>query len=50
MRFAVGLKPHNRWGGFKGLRERWIAHLEGTRLRPVLLVDEAQEMSPSALP
>ena len=31
------------------MRERWIAHLEGTRLRPVLLIDEAQEMSPSAL-
>ena len=47
--FAVGLKPHNRWGGFKSLRERWLTHLEGTRLRPVLLIDEAQEMSPSAL-
>jgi general secretion pathway protein A len=47
--FAVGLKPHNRWGGFKSLRERWLAHLEGTRLRPVLLIDEAQEMTPSTL-
>ena len=47
--FAVGLRPHNRWGGFKSLRERWLAHLEGTRLRPVLLIDEAQEMTPSAL-
>jgi type II secretory pathway predicted ATPase ExeA len=47
--FGVGLKPHNRWGGFKSLRERWVAHLEGTRLRPVLLIDEAQEMNPSAL-
>jgi type II secretory pathway predicted ATPase ExeA len=47
--FGVPLKPHNRWGGFKSLRERWIAHLEGTRLRPVLLIDEAQEMNPAAL-
>ena len=47
--FGVALKPHNRWGGFKSLRERWVAHLEGTRLRPVLLIDEAQEMNPSAL-
>ena len=47
--FEVGLKPHNRWGGFKSLRERWIAHLEGTRLRPVLLIDEAQEMNPATL-
>ena len=42
--FGVELKPHNRWGGFKALRERWLAHLEGTLLRPVLLIDEAQEM------
>jgi general secretion pathway protein A len=47
--FAVPLRPHNRWGGFKALRERWIAHLETTRRRAVLLVDEAQEMSPAAL-
>ena len=47
--FAVPLRPHNRWGGFKSLRERWLAHLETTRARAVLLVDEAQEMSPAAL-
>lgn len=47
--FAVPLRPHNRWGGFKSLRERWLAHLEATRRRPVLLIDEAQEMSPAAL-
>ena len=47
--FGVELKPHNRWGGFKALRERWLAHLEGTLLRPVLLIDEAQEMHPAAL-
>nr|HID14175.1 general secretion pathway protein GspA [Anaerolineae bacterium] len=47
--FGVELRPHNRWGGFKALRERWLAHLEGTLLRPVLLIDEAQEMHPSVL-
>jgi type II secretory pathway predicted ATPase ExeA len=47
--FAVPLKPHNRWGGFKVLRERWIAHLESTRRRAVLLIDEAQEMRPAVL-
>ena len=47
--FAVALRPHNRWGGFKALRERWIAHLEATRRRAVLLIDEAQEMSPTVL-
>jgi len=47
--FAVPLKPHNRWGGFKSLRETWFAHMETTRRRPVLLVDEAQEMAPATL-
>ena len=47
--FAVELKPHNRWGGFKALRERWLAHLQGTLLRPILLIDEAQEMQPAVL-
>jgi len=47
--FGVELRPHNRWGGFKALRERWLAHLESTLLRPVLLIDEAQEMHPAVL-
>ena len=47
--FGVPLRPHNRWGGFKALREQWQAHLESTRRRPVLLIDEAQEMAPAVL-
>jgi general secretion pathway protein A len=47
--FAVKLTPHNRWGGFKALRERGKTHMAAARLRPVLLVDEAQEMSPDVL-
>jgi type II secretory pathway predicted ATPase ExeA len=47
--FGVALKPHNRWGGFKALRERWQAHIESALVRPVLLVDESQEMSPAVL-
>lgn len=47
--FGVPLRPHNRWGGFKALREAWLVHLETTRRRAILLVDEAQEMSPAAL-
>lgn len=42
--FGVTIKPHNRWGGFKVLRERWVAHLEATHVRQVLIIDEAQEM------
>jgi len=47
--FGVALKPHNRWGGFKALRERWQAHIETTLVRPLLLIDEAQEMGPAVL-
>ena len=42
--FGITLVHNNRWSGFKGLRQRWRAHLEDTRMRPVLLVDEAQEL------
>jgi type II secretory pathway predicted ATPase ExeA len=42
--FGVNLSPANRYGGFKALRERWKNHIKSTLFRPVLLVDEAQEM------
>lgn len=42
--FGVNLTPANRYGGFKALRERWQEHIRTTLFRPVLLVDEAQEM------
>ena len=47
--FGVVLRPHSRWAGFKTLRERWLARLDATHLRPVLLIDEAQEMLPAVL-
>ncbi|TPV97330.1 MAG: general secretion pathway protein GspA [Myxococcales bacterium FL481] len=47
--FGVSLRPHNRWAGFKDLRARWIGHIEKTLMRPVLLVDEAQEMNSTVL-
>jgi type II secretory pathway predicted ATPase ExeA len=47
--FQVKLSASNRWGGFKMLRERWKAHLEANLFRPVLLVDEAQEMASEVL-
>ena len=47
--FSVKLSPSNRWGGFKALRERWKAHVASSRIKPVLLVDEAQEMTPDVL-
>jgi type II secretory pathway predicted ATPase ExeA len=42
--FGVNLSPSNRYGGFKALRERWKNHIKSTLFRPVLLIDEAQEM------
>ncbi len=42
--FGVKLLPSNRYGGFKALRERWREHIQSTLFRPVLLIDEAQEM------
>jgi type II secretory pathway predicted ATPase ExeA len=44
--FAVALSPHNRWASAKALREKWLQHIESSLFRPVLLIDEAQEMSP----
>lgn len=47
--YGVSLKPHNRWAGFRSLRDKWITHIEGSLTRPVLLVDEAQEMHQQVL-
>lgn len=40
--FNVGLSVANRYGSFKALRQRWMAHCQSTLLKPVLLIDEAQ--------
>ena len=42
--FSVPLSAHNRWCGFKNLRERWLNYLSTTLVRPILFIDEAQEM------
>jgi general secretion pathway protein A len=47
--FGVVLHPHNRWSGSKLLRERWQTHIDASFSRPVLIVDEAQEMVPAVL-
>jgi len=43
--FGVPLSPHNRWNSSKVLREKWLAHIDASVYRPVLLIDEAQEMN-----
>jgi len=45
----VELRPHNRYGGARILRQRWQAHIQSTLSRPTLLVDEAQEMQSAVL-
>jgi len=47
--FGVELQPHNRWAGTKVLRQRWQAHIDGSLNRPVLVIDEAQELKPVVL-
>jgi type II secretory pathway predicted ATPase ExeA len=42
--FGFAPAVSNRWGSFKSLREKWLAHIETTLFRPVLLIDEAQEV------
>jgi type II secretory pathway predicted ATPase ExeA len=47
--FGIQLSPHNRWQGTRLLRQRWQEHIESALLRPVLIIDEAQEMQASVL-
>jgi len=47
--FGVELAPHNRWAGAKVLRDRWQTHIDAALSRPMLIVDEAQEMLPAVL-
>jgi len=43
--FGVTLSPSNRWHSSKSLREKWLAHIEAAVYRPVLIIDEAQEIN-----
>jgi len=47
--FGVNLAPANRYGAFAALRARWRAHIAQSLLRPVLLLDEAQEAHSTTL-
>lgn len=47
--FAVSVGASNRWGGFRTLRDRWRSTIENKLVRPVLLVDEAQEIHDSVM-
>jgi general secretion pathway protein A len=47
--FGLAVSSSNRWGAYKTVRAKWQAHIQQTLFRPVLLIDEAQEMSPLLL-
>ena len=47
--FGVELRPNNRWGGAKVLRDRWQTHIDAALSRPVVIIDEAQEMPHAVL-
>ena len=47
--FKVALTPHNRWNGAKALRDKWQAQIEASLYRPMLIVDETQEMKTAVL-
>jgi general secretion pathway protein A len=48
--FGLSLKHnHSKWGGFKALRARWAEHIAACHRRPILLVDDAHQMSDSVL-
>ena len=42
--FSIDLRSGNRWGSYKALREKWHSQIKATLFRPVLIIDEAQEM------
>lgn len=47
--FGTPIGASNRWGGFNALREKWRAKLDATSARPVVLIDEAQDMNAAVL-
>ena len=44
--FGVPVPANNRWCSSKALREKWLAHIDAAVHRPVLIIDEAQEITP----
>jgi type II secretory pathway predicted ATPase ExeA len=47
--YEIDVAVSNRYGNFNKLRERWIAQIRNKYFRPVLIIDEAQEMMPDVL-
>jgi general secretion pathway protein A len=47
--FSIELRASNRWSNFTALRQKWQNHIKASMLRPVLIIDEAQEMEEQVL-
>lgn len=47
--FSIDIQSSNRWGGFKALRKKWQDQIKATLFRPVLIIDEAQDMDTAVL-
>jgi general secretion pathway protein A len=47
--YEIDVKISNRFGNFSKLRERWLTQIRNKLFKPVLIIDEAQEMSPDVL-
>jgi general secretion pathway protein A len=47
--FGIQFRHGNRYRGYQGLRDTWTAHINSTLYRPVLLIDESQQMSMDVL-
>jgi general secretion pathway protein A len=41
--FEVPIRQNNRYNSYTSLRAQWRSHIKSSMLRPVLLIDEAQE-------
>jgi general secretion pathway protein A len=42
--YGTNLRANNRWGGFKALRNLWANHISQSLTRPILIIDESQQM------
>lgn len=47
--YEIDIAVSNRFGSFTKLRERWLAQVRNKFFRPVIIIDEAQEMNPDVL-
>ena len=47
--FEVPINQSNRFGSFSNLRSQWKSHIKASLFRPVLLIDEAQEVQDDVL-